>query len=145
MLPDTIFQICSTIAMIGWLLLIIASPFVRGIDKLLIGVVITLFCIVYAWLDRSIIRSIRYEKLWQPGWSHDLISKQNPRDCRLGALPGFRPHDRYMDKKEFRKIRDQPLDNHSLFVIHFYAGACWFVVIPADQNDKGQTIFAENF
>jgi heme A synthase len=50
MSPDTIFQICSTIAMIGWLLLIIASPFLQGIDKFLISVIITLFCIVYAWL-----------------------------------------------------------------------------------------------
>ena len=50
MSPDTIFQLCSTIAMIGWLLLIIASPFLQGIDKFLVSVVITLFCIVYAWL-----------------------------------------------------------------------------------------------
>jgi heme A synthase len=50
MSPDTIFQICSTIAMVGWLLLIIASPFLQGIDKFLIGVIITIFCIVYAWL-----------------------------------------------------------------------------------------------
>jgi Domain of unknown function (DUF4281) len=50
MLPDTVFQICSTIAMTGWLLLIIASPFVRWTDKLLIGIVIALFCIIYAWL-----------------------------------------------------------------------------------------------
>lgn len=50
MSPDTIFQICSTIAMVGWLLLIIASPFMIQIDKFLIGVIITLFCIVYTWL-----------------------------------------------------------------------------------------------
>lgn len=50
MSPDSIFQICSTIAMVGWLLLIIASPFLQGIDKFLISVIIVLFCIVYAWL-----------------------------------------------------------------------------------------------
>jgi Domain of unknown function (DUF4281) len=50
MTPDSVFQICSTIAMLSWLLLIIASPFLQGIDKFLVGVVITLFCIVYAWL-----------------------------------------------------------------------------------------------
>jgi Domain of unknown function (DUF4281) len=50
MSPESIFQICSTIAMTGWFLLIIASPFLKKIDKFLIGVVITLFCIVYAWL-----------------------------------------------------------------------------------------------
>ena len=50
MSPDSIFQLCSTIAMIGWLILIIASPFVVEIDKFILGVVITLFCIVYLWL-----------------------------------------------------------------------------------------------
>lgn len=50
MSPDTIFQICSTLAMIGWLLLIVGSPFIIQIDKFLIGVIIILFCIVYAWL-----------------------------------------------------------------------------------------------
>jgi len=50
MTPDTIFQVCNTIALIGWLLLIIASPFSPGIDKFLISVIITLFCIVYVWL-----------------------------------------------------------------------------------------------
>ena len=50
MTPDSIFQICSTIAMVGWLLLIIFSLFLQGIDKFLISIVITLFCIVYAWL-----------------------------------------------------------------------------------------------
>ncbi|HZI54730.1 MAG TPA: ABA4-like family protein [Chitinophagaceae bacterium] len=54
MTPDTIFQVCNTIAMIGWLLLIIASPFSQGIDRFLIGIVIALFCIVYAWLIFSI-------------------------------------------------------------------------------------------
>ena len=50
MTPDTIFRICSAIAMVGWLLLIIASPLAGGIDKFIISIVITLFCIVYAWL-----------------------------------------------------------------------------------------------
>lgn len=50
MSPDTIFQICSTIAMVGWLLLIVGSPFMIQIDKFLIGIIITLFCIIYAWL-----------------------------------------------------------------------------------------------
>ncbi|HEX7904945.1 MAG TPA: ABA4-like family protein [Chitinophagaceae bacterium] len=50
MTPDSIFQLCSTVAMIGWLILIIASPYWFQFDKLLIGIVITLLCIVYAWL-----------------------------------------------------------------------------------------------
>jgi heme A synthase len=50
MTPDSIFQLCSTIAFIGWLVLIIGSPFILEIDKFLVGTIITLLAIVYAWL-----------------------------------------------------------------------------------------------
>jgi len=50
MSPESVFQICSTIAMIGWLLLIVGSPFLFNIDKFLIGIVITLLSIAYTWL-----------------------------------------------------------------------------------------------
>jgi heme A synthase len=36
--------------MIGWLVLIVASPFFQEVDKLLIGIFITLLAIVYTWL-----------------------------------------------------------------------------------------------
>ncbi|MEQ1677596.1 MAG: ABA4-like family protein [Chitinophagaceae bacterium] len=50
MTPDTIFQLCSAIAMIGWITLIITSPFILEVDKFLIGIIITLLSVVYAWL-----------------------------------------------------------------------------------------------
>jgi len=50
MSPDSIFQTCSTIAMVGWIVLLIISPFWSSFDKFLIGIIITLFAIVYAWL-----------------------------------------------------------------------------------------------
>lgn len=50
MTPDSVFSICSSIAMIGWLILIIASPFWFDSDKILIGIIITLLAVVYAWL-----------------------------------------------------------------------------------------------
>ena len=50
MSPESVFQICSTVAMIGWFFLIIGSPFLFNIDKFLIGIVIMLLCIVYLWL-----------------------------------------------------------------------------------------------
>jgi hypothetical protein len=49
MSADSIFSICSSIAMFGWVILIVASPFWRGADKFLIGIVVTLLAIVYAW------------------------------------------------------------------------------------------------
>lgn len=53
MSPDTIFQLCSAIAMIGWLTLFIASPFILEVDKFLTGIIITLLALVYAWLIAS--------------------------------------------------------------------------------------------
>lgn len=50
MTPDSIFQLSNTIALLGWLILVIASPFWVSFDKLLIGIVITLFAITYFWL-----------------------------------------------------------------------------------------------
>ena len=50
MSPDSIFQTCSPIAMVGWIVLLIISPFWSSFDKFLIGIIITLFAIVYIWL-----------------------------------------------------------------------------------------------
>jgi hypothetical protein len=50
MSPDSLFQTCSTIAMVGWIVLLVISPFWSSFDKFLIGIIITLFAIVYAWL-----------------------------------------------------------------------------------------------
>ncbi len=62
MTPDIIFSICSSIAMIGWLVLIIVSPFWFDSDKLLIGAVITLFAIVYTWLIAQSLQPGDFEK-----------------------------------------------------------------------------------
>lgn len=50
MTPEVIFQVCSGLALLGWLVLILVSPVWFQSDKFLIGIVITLLCIVYAWL-----------------------------------------------------------------------------------------------
>ena len=50
MSPDFVFQTCSTIAMVGWIVLLVISPFWSSFDKFLIGIIITLFAIVYIWL-----------------------------------------------------------------------------------------------
>ncbi len=49
MSPDSIFGICNTIAMAGWIVLI-AIPWWTSADKFIIGIIITLFAIVYAFL-----------------------------------------------------------------------------------------------
>ena len=62
MSPDAIFQTCSTIAMVGWIVLLIISPFWSSFDKFLIGIIITLFTIVYAWLIFQVFTPGDFEK-----------------------------------------------------------------------------------
>ena len=62
MSPDSIFQTCSTIAIVGWIALLIISPFWSGFDKFLIGIIITLFAIVYAWLIFQVFAPGDFEK-----------------------------------------------------------------------------------
>ena len=62
MSPDSIFQTCSTIAMVGWLVLLIISPFWSSFDKFLIGIIITLLAIVYAWLIFQVFTPGDFEK-----------------------------------------------------------------------------------
>ena len=62
MSPDTIFQTCNTIAMVGWIVLLIISPFWSSFDKFLIGIIITLLAIVYAWLIFQVFSPGDFEK-----------------------------------------------------------------------------------
>ena len=62
MSPDSIFQTCSTIAMVGWIVLLIISPFWSSFDKFLIGIIITLLAIVYAWLIFQVFTPGDFEK-----------------------------------------------------------------------------------
>jgi hypothetical protein len=48
MTPENIFQYTSTLALAGWILLIISYWF--NIDKWIAGIIITLLCIVYMYL-----------------------------------------------------------------------------------------------
>ena len=52
MSPHQIFQLCNTIAMIGWLILILFPAWYRS-DKFIIGIIVTLFAIIYTWLMLS--------------------------------------------------------------------------------------------
>jgi hypothetical protein len=50
MTPDSVFQYCSTLALLGWIVLIVLSPIWIEFDKAVIGVVIALLALVYCWL-----------------------------------------------------------------------------------------------
>ena len=62
MSPDTVFQYCNTIALFGWIILIVASPLWMQFDKFVIGIVISLFAIVYTWLIVNSIKPGDFEK-----------------------------------------------------------------------------------
>jgi len=49
MTPDKIFSICNSIALAGWLILMFL-PFWHNRDRFVVGIIVTLFCIVYTWL-----------------------------------------------------------------------------------------------
>ena len=49
--PDTIFRITCIIAAIGWIILIVVSPFWPNYDKFLIGVIIAILALVYTTLN----------------------------------------------------------------------------------------------
>ena len=48
--------------MVGFIVLLLISPFWSSFDKFLIGIVITLFTIVYAWLILQVFRPEDFEK-----------------------------------------------------------------------------------
>lgn len=50
MTTDSIFQLSNSMALLGWIVLLIASPFWISFDKLLIGIIVTIFALTYLWL-----------------------------------------------------------------------------------------------
>ena len=76
MSPDSIFQTCSTIAIAGWLVLLIISPFWSSFDKFLIGIIITLFTFVYAWLIFQIFAPGDFEKFGSLNGVMDLFTNK---------------------------------------------------------------------
>jgi Domain of unknown function (DUF4281) len=53
MTADTVFLITCSIAAVGWIILLFASPFWLGYDKFVIGIIIALLAISYTWLNFS--------------------------------------------------------------------------------------------
>ncbi|MBL0133575.1 MAG: DUF4281 domain-containing protein [Chitinophagaceae bacterium] len=53
MTPEKIFELSSTVAMIGWLVLILASPFWFKAPRFIIGIAVALLAITYTWLILS--------------------------------------------------------------------------------------------
>jgi hypothetical protein len=50
---DSLFQLASIIAAVGWIILLIASPFWPGYDKFVVGIIVTLLALIYSFLNFS--------------------------------------------------------------------------------------------
>jgi hypothetical protein len=48
MTPDSVFQLCNSIAMFGWIILIVL-PMWYASDKFIIGIIVALFAIIYTY------------------------------------------------------------------------------------------------
>ena len=49
MTPDRIFELCNSLALPGWIILMF-MPFWSNRDKFIVGIIISLFAIIYTWL-----------------------------------------------------------------------------------------------
>ena len=88
MSPETFFLLITTIGGIGWISLILLSPFWKGVDGFIIGVVIVMLAIVYSYLNfghigdvggpmafmsyDGVIRIFNNPYLVDCGWAHIL-------------------------------------------------------------------------
>ena len=53
MTPDTVFLITCSIAAVGWIIIIFLSPFWRGYDKFVTGIVVALLALAYTWVNAA--------------------------------------------------------------------------------------------
>jgi hypothetical protein len=75
MSPESIFQLCNSVALVGWIILL-ALPFWLQSDRFILGIIITLFCIVYAWLVFSHFHFSDLQKFGSLGGVMELFTKK---------------------------------------------------------------------
>ena len=86
MSASSIFQICSAIASLGWVILIFFPKWYSA-DKFIIGIIVTLLSIIYSWMIwssfnmsifqkfgklESVMQLFQNEKMVTAGWVHYL-------------------------------------------------------------------------
>ena len=64
MTADSIFQMASSLSVLGWFVLIFISPLWWSFDKFISGVIITILAIVYTWLIVSSCLHPGWFRLW---------------------------------------------------------------------------------
>ena len=76
MSADQVFQLCNTVALIGWIILVVFPSWNRS-DLFLVGVIITLLSIVYCWLIIQDFKLADIEKFGTIAGIQELFNNKN--------------------------------------------------------------------
>ena len=145
MLPDSVFQTCSTIAMVGWIVLLIISPFWSSFDKFLIGIIITLFAIVYAWLIFQVFTPGDFEKFSSLNGVMDLFTDKTAVTAGWVHYLAFDLLTGIWIKKNAQKYNIHHLILIPCLLLTFMVGPIGFLLYLLVRSIKTKQYFAANY
>ena len=145
MSPDSVFQTCNTIAMAGWLVLLIISPFWSGFDKFLIGIVITLFAIVYAWLILQVFTPGDFEKFGSLNGVMELFTNRTAVTAGWVHYLAFDLLTGIWIKKNAQKYNIHHLILIPCFLLTFMLGPIGLLLYLLVRLIKSKQYFAANY
>ena len=145
MSPDSVFQTCSTIAMVGWIVLLIISPFWSSFDKFLIGVIITLFTIVYAWLIFQVFTPGDFEKFNSLNGVMDLFTDKTTVTAGWVHYLAFDLLTGIWIKKNAQKYNIHHLILIPCFLLTFMLGPIGLLLYLLVRSVKAKQYFAVNY
>ena len=145
MSPDSIFQTCSTIAMVGWIVLLIISPFWSSFDKFLIGIIITLFAIVYAWLIFQVFTPGDFEKFSSLNGVMDLFTDKTAVTAGWVHYLAFDLLTGIWIKKNAQKYNIHHLILIPCLLLTFMLGPIGFLLYLLVRSIKTKQYFAANY
>ena len=145
MSPDSIFQTCSTIAMAGWLVLLVISPLWSSFDKFLIGIIITLFAIVYAWLIFQVFTPGDFEKFGSLNGVMELFTNKAAVTAGWVHYLAFDLLTGIWIKKNAQKYNIQHLILIPCLLLTFMLGPAGLLLYLLVRSIKTKTYFAANY
>ncbi|HEX3168069.1 MAG TPA: ABA4-like family protein [Chitinophagaceae bacterium] len=145
MSPDSVFQTCSTIAMAGWLVLLIISPFWSSFDKFLIGFVITLFAVIYTWLVFQVSGPGDFEKFGSLNGVMELFTNKAAVTAGWVHYLAFDLLTGIWIKKNAQKYNIQHLILIPCLLLTFMLGPAGLLLYLLVRSIKTKTYFAANY
>jgi len=145
MSPDSIFQTCSAIAMAGWIVLLIISPFWSGFDKFLIAIIITLLAIVYAWLIFQVFRPGDFEKFGSLNGVMELFTDKTAVTAGWVHYLAFDLLIGIWIKKNAQKYNIHHLILIPCLLLTFMLGPIGFLLYLLVRSIKTKQYFAANY